>query len=464
MASLTWSIPGTVPRLERISRRLARWSRLAGDYGVESEYGLAGLIALIALPAALAASLAVSLPLAIPLALATINLSIAGKRRDLAKRAIVAELILAILLLLVAIFFAILAVTGVAGTAALVGVVLSISFAALPSMLRLLKAKSSEARTALSRDVEGLDRLTPDERLVVVERDGRVAALSRSAMRRFAASGLKPGADIFHLIYSLDRPLLLDALDKAGPHEQVVSLRLNADQCPRQPAAGRICLSLVAIDSRTIIVRLQDSPPALPDRDQRDRSIRPAGRQSDSIDDESACDLDDAVRFAIRILAGDADKRGVRMIMKEQPDLDAKTAWLVNCPARIARQIALNVIANAIKFSHAGGQVTIKVDFDGENGQLCVGDQGVGIAKRDSDALVCAQKRGGDLDRPGCGLGLAIVGDLVAGCDGKILIKSALGKGTVVTIQLPAAGMDHEAGRMEPHSLPNQSREIARAA
>ena len=463
MASPTWSIFDTVP-LERISRRLARWSRLAGDYGIESANGFAGLIALIALPAAFVASLAFSLPLAFPLALATINLSIAGKRRNAAKWAKLAELILAIALLLVAIFFGVLAVTSAARSAALAGIVLSIGFAALPSMLRFLEAKSTAARTALSRDFEGLDRLTPKERLVVVERDGRVAALSRAAMRRFAASGLKPGSDIFHLIDSVDRPILLHALDKAGPDEQVVSLRLNADPCPRQPSAARICLSLAAIDSRTIMVRLQDLPPALPDTDQCERSIPPAGRQSDSIDDGSDCDLEDAVRFAIRLLAGDADKRGVRMIMKERSDLDAKTALLVHCPARVARQIALNVIGNAIKFSHAGGQVTIETDFDGNYGQLCIRDQGVGIAKCDSDMLACAPKRNADRDRPGWGLGLAIVGDLVAGCDGKFFIKSAPGKGTAVTIQLPAAGMDREAGRAEPRTLPHQSREIARAA
>lgn len=464
MASVTWSKPKPVHWLEHISRRLARWSRLAGGYGIEGENGFAGLIALIALPAAFLASLTFSLPFAFPVALATINLSIAGERRRAAKRAGVAELFLAILLALVAVFFAVLAVNGAAMAAALAGVVLSLAFASLPSILRLLMAERPDDSAALSRDVAGLDRLTPHERLVVVERGGRVAALSTAAMRQFAESGLKPGADLFHLIDCLDRPLLLNALDKAGQQEQIISLRLNADQCPREQGAARVDLSLVAIDGQNIIVRLQDSPTNALDREQPDRSIRPAARQTDSITAEGTCDLEDAARFAIRLLASDADRHSVRVSMKERPDCDMKPAVLVNCSARVARQIALNVIGNAIKFSYSGGQVTIETDGDDENGLLCVRDEGIGIAERDRDALFCPHKRGGDRDRTGWGLGLAIVGDLITGCEGQIGVKSAPGKGTIVTVRIPSAGIGHEAGRIDPHSLRKQSREIARAA
>ena len=469
MASVTWSILNPAHRLDSPSGRIARWSRLAGDYGVVSENTLTGLIALIALPAAFVASLAFSLPLALPLALATINLSIAGERRCAAKRAGVAELFLAILLLLVAVFFTMLAVTGAARPAALAGVMLSLTFAGLPSILRLLMTESPDDGAVHCRDVEGLDRLMPDERLVVVERNGRVAALSRAVIRQFAASGLKPGTDIFHLIDILDRPLLLDAFDNAGQHEQVISLRLNAEHYPREQGVTRIDLSLVAIDSETVIVRLRDSPPYLPDRglsdsDQPDRTICPADRHADTNADEGACDLDEAVRFAVRLLANEADKQGIRVTITERPDCDAETAPLVNCSARVARQIALNVIGNAIKFSHAGGHVTIETDVDGQSGLLRVRDQGVGIAERDRDALFCPHKRGGDHERPGWGLGLAIVGDLVAGCDGRIFVKSAPGRGTNVTIRFPSAGMDRQAGRIDPHCLGNQSREIARAA
>ena len=479
MASFTWTIANPAHRLESIGGRIARWSRLAGGTGVVSENTLAGLIALVALPAAFVASLVYSLPLALPLALATINLSIAGERRSAAKRAGVMELFLAIALALVAVFFTVLAVNGAAMSAALAGVVLSLTLAGLPSILRLLMSESLDDEAARCRDVEGLERLMPDQRLVVVQRNGRIAALSRAVIRQFAASGLKPGTDLCHLIDILDRPLLLNALDKAGQHEQVISLRLNAEHCPREPGVARIDLSLVAIDPGTVILRLQDSPPGLPDDeqphrdqpdrdqphlDQLDRNIRPADRQSETIAGEGACDLEDAVGFAMRLLAGDADKQGVRVTMRERPDRDAQAALLVNCSARVVRQIALNVIGNAIKFSHAGGQVTIETDIDGQSGLLRVRDRGVGIAERDRDALFCPHKRGGDRDRPGWGLGLAIVGDLVAGCDGRISVKSAPGKGTNVMIRFPSAGMDGDAGRIDLQCLDNQPREIARAA
>jgi len=454
MASGTWTGLNPVPRLESIGGRIARWSRLAGDYGARSENILTGLIALLALPAAFVASLAFSLPLALPLALATINLCIVG----------IAELCLAVLLLLVAVFFSMLAVTSVAGPAALAGVALSLIFAALPSILRHFMMASRDGRANFSRDVTGLDRLIPDERLVIVERNGLVAALSRAVIRQFAASGLKPGTDLFHLIDILDRPLLLNALDKAGQQEQIISLRLNAEQCPREQGVTRIDLSLVAMDSQTVIVRLLDSPPHLPDRGEPDRTNRPAERRSAASAGAGACDLEDAVRFAIRLLAGDADKQGVRVTMTERRDRDAETGLLVNCSARVARQIALNLIGNAIKFSHAGGHVTIETDVEGQSGLFRVRDRGIGIAERDREALFRPYKRGGDRDRPGCGLGLAIVGDLVAGCDGRIFVESAPGKGTIVTIRFPLAGVDDEAGRVDPHCPGKQTCEIARAA
>jgi signal transduction histidine kinase len=464
MASLSWSDLTPVLAQESIARRLARWSRLAGGYGVGGENGLTGLIALVVLPAAFAASLASSLPLAIPAALATINLSMAGGRAGAPGRAALARLSLAIALALVAVYFAALALNGAAMIAALAGVVLSLAFAALPFALGNLMAGNRDDGAALSRDVAGLDRLAPDERLVVVERGGRVAALSRAAMRQFAASGLKPGADILHLFELPDRPMLLDALDRAGPREQDIVLRLNGDRCPGEPAATPMNLSLVAIDAQNIIVRLRDLPPALPDAEQPCQAMPADARSSDSVAGEGACDLEDAVGFAIRLLAHDADRHGVRLTRKERPCSQTTPALPVDCSARSVRQIALNLIGNAIKFSHAGGLVTVETGMDDENGLLCVRDEGVGIAERDRGGLFCPHQRGGDHGRSGSGLGLAIVVDLIAGCGGRISIESTPGKGTNVTVQLPAAGMDGEARPIDSHPNRSQSREIARAA
>ncbi|HSG96057.1 MAG TPA: ATP-binding protein, partial [Afifellaceae bacterium] len=398
MASFTWKIAGPANRFERIGRRLACWSQIAGGFGVDGENGLTGLVALVVLPAAFVASLSSSLPLAFPVALATINLSIAGKRRNVPCRAGVAELFLAVLLLLVAVYFTVLAVNGAAVAAALAGVALSFAFAALPPLLRLVMAENPGGGAAHSRDVEGLNRLIPDERLVIVERNGRIAALSGIVQREFAASGLGPGSDILHLIDIPDRPLLLNALDNAGRREQNLSLRLNAEHRPCGQGAARINLSLLAVDPDSIIVRLQDSPTRGSDRvqpggDQPDRTSRPAGQQAELIAGEGACDLEDAVRFAIRLLAGDAERQGVRVSMEDRLDREVKPVLLVNCSARIARQIALNIIGNAIKFSHAGGPVTIQTGDDGENGLLCVRDEGIGIAEGERDALFSPHKR-----------------------------------------------------------------------
>ncbi len=481
MASVTWPSLKPAHWLERLGRRLTGWSRLAGGYGLAGENGLAGLIALVALPAAFVASLSSSLPLALPLALATINLSLAGERagapgRAGFARASLAQASLAAALLLVAVFFAVLAVNGTA--AALAGVVLSLVFAALPLLLRFLMARDPDARdpdarcpdarcpndsTVDCRDIEGLDRLMPDERLVVVERDGRIAALSQAVRREFAASGVTRGSDILVLIDVLDRPLLLDALNKAEQREQALSVRLNAEHFPHPQAGVRIAFSLVAGQSRKIVIRLQDGCPQAPDTEQPGRAIAPGAPHADGAASGPACDLDDAARFAVRLLAGDADRQGVGVTMGERSDCGAH-ALPVGCSVRAARQIALNIIGNAIKFSHAGGQVTVETGGDEEYGVLCVRDRGIGIAERDREALFAPHQRAGDRDRPGSGLGLAIVGDLVAACDGEISLESAPGEGTTVTVRIPLAGMDWETGSTGSHPLPAFSREIAQAA
>jgi len=209
---------------------------------------------------------------------------------------------------------------------------------------------------------------------------------------------------------------------------------------------------------------LQETPSAAPDMGQPESSIRLAAPPIETIAASKACDLEDSIGFAIRLLAGDADRRGVSVSLKERPDRGTRPAPHVKCTARAARQIALNIIGNAIRFSHAGGKVTIETGGDDEFGLLCVRDEGVGIAERDRDALFTPHRRGGRGNRPGCGLGLAIVGDLIAGCGGSISIESELGNGTTVTVRIPSAGLTAEAGRADRLSLSNLSREIAKAA
>jgi signal transduction histidine kinase len=104
------------------------------------------------------------------------------------------------------------------------------------------------------------------------------------------------------------------------------------------------------------------------------------------------------------------------------------------------RQIVLNLLGNAIKFTPEGGAVTLECDADADEVRVRVRDTGVGIAP-DRLAHIFEPFVQGDraLNRPndGVGLGLAISRDLARGMGGDLTVESAPGAGSTFTLRLP---------------------------
>ncbi|MFC7399665.1 ATP-binding protein [Chelatococcus sp. GCM10030263] len=115
---------------------------------------------------------------------------------------------------------------------------------------------------------------------------------------------------------------------------------------------------------------------------------------------------------------------------------------------RACRQIVLNLIANAIKFTPAGGDVSVTAKVTANTFVLTVADTGIGIAQEDLPRLGAPffQARS-SYDRPyeGTGLGLSVVRGLVALHHGAITIDSTPGEGTCVTVSLPLDGRRPDA-------------------
>jgi signal transduction histidine kinase len=116
------------------------------------------------------------------------------------------------------------------------------------------------------------------------------------------------------------------------------------------------------------------------------------------------------------------------------------------------RQILLNLVGNAIKFTPAGGQIDVACEDggDGPDGDAVlvhVTDNGVGIAAEKLDNIFEPFVQGSSgLTRPaeGTGLGLAISRDLARGMDGDLRVQSAPGQGSRFTVVLPRAhGREH---------------------
>lgn len=100
------------------------------------------------------------------------------------------------------------------------------------------------------------------------------------------------------------------------------------------------------------------------------------------------------------------------------------------------RQVFINVLDNAIKYSAPGGRITIKVWAGKTKAFVEVLDQGRGIPPEDLENVKIKFFKSKNSVR-GSGIGLALVDEIMAAFDGTVDLKSTLGKGTVVTLGLP---------------------------
>jgi signal transduction histidine kinase len=104
-------------------------------------------------------------------------------------------------------------------------------------------------------------------------------------------------------------------------------------------------------------------------------------------------------------------------------------------------RVVQNLVSNAVKFTPAGGTVAVSVACRRDRVVLDVVDDGVGISEDDQAGLFTEFFRGTNpaaLRVPGTGLGLSIAQRVATRHGGRIDVESQLGRGTSVTLLLPA--------------------------
>ena len=148
------------------------------------------------------------------------------------------------------------------------------------------------------------------------------------------------------------------------------------------------------------------------------------------------------------LVGAELQKKGLRFL-QEPPDEDLR----VHADPEKLRQIMLNLVGNAIKFTPTGGQISVGAVRDGEAARIWVADTGIGIPA-DKVGRVFEpfyQVEGGSTRRyPGFGLGLAIALDFARAMDGDMHIESVAGSGTRVSVVLPLDGMVTAADTVTP--------------
>jgi PAS domain S-box-containing protein len=113
----------------------------------------------------------------------------------------------------------------------------------------------------------------------------------------------------------------------------------------------------------------------------------------------------------------------------------------VNSDKRLLKNILMNLVSNALKFSPDNGQV--KISLSNKNGkfQISVSDEGIGISEEDQQHLFERFFRARNASNiQGTGLGLHIVSKYLELLNGKITLQSELNKGSTFTVTLPANG------------------------
>jgi signal transduction histidine kinase len=114
----------------------------------------------------------------------------------------------------------------------------------------------------------------------------------------------------------------------------------------------------------------------------------------------------------------------------------------VVCDRPMLYRAFLNLVSNAVKFSHADGVVEIGVRLAGDRAEIAVRDRGIGIPHADLDRLGTRFFRASnatDNEIQGTGLGLRIVQTIIDKHAGDVVIESAEGEGTTVYVRLPVS-------------------------
>lgn len=144
--------------------------------------------------------------------------------------------------------------------------------------------------------------------------------------------------------------------------------------------------------------------------------------------------LSETIRESVKLLEGQANKKNIRIVQ----NLDENC--IVQGDEEKLKQIFINVIENAIRYSNENAKITVHSYQSDHRAIIEIQDEGIGIPEEDlphiTERFYRVNKARSRIDG-GAGLGLSIVKQLVKQHDGSLAIKSVVGEGTLVTISLP---------------------------
>jgi signal transduction histidine kinase len=152
--------------------------------------------------------------------------------------------------------------------------------------------------------------------------------------------------------------------------------------------------------------------------------------------DRSTFDAASALANAMTLVRERAQRHNIALRMEAGPDLGDVTA-----DERKLKQILVNLLTNAVKFTPDGGSVDVIARREPEGLVVAVRDTGIGIAKEDQEAVFEEFRQVGrnyTNKQEGTGLGLTLTRRFVELHGGRIWVESEPGKGSTFTFTIPA--------------------------
>lgn len=149
---------------------------------------------------------------------------------------------------------------------------------------------------------------------------------------------------------------------------------------------------------------------------------------------ENSFDVSEVAREVMQLVEPRARRRGVAVALESTQDMP------MYADRRRIKQVLLNLITNAVKFTDAGGHVRVGIDRISEHITLTVADTGIGMS---DDELAKAFEMFGQVGEadgdatPGTGIGLPLTRELVAKHGGRLEVKSEKGVGSTFTVTFP---------------------------
>jgi signal transduction histidine kinase len=144
-------------------------------------------------------------------------------------------------------------------------------------------------------------------------------------------------------------------------------------------------------------------------------------------------DLPTAIENALILVRERASRRGIRLGSK----IDGRLG-MIGGDERKVKQVLLNLLSNALKFTPEGGRIDVNARLDDEMAEVSVTDTGIGIAPEDQAAVFEEFRQVGTADKKaeGTGLGLALSRKFIELHGGRIWVKSQLGAGSTFAFTL----------------------------